>query len=140
MPEASGGHVLNSSFLAVRQLNLGFLDAFAWSLTAFRAGVFFAFTRPLATDLARLRRLRLTDARIIAALFAGLRFHGVAVPFSIIEMMMCFDEIVDGEIVLTLIQAGSASDDLFELDHGVNRAHEDNIADIAGIDSGGKFL
>jgi hypothetical protein len=30
--------------------------------------------------------------------------------------------------------------DLLELDHGVDGTHEDDVADVSGIDSGGEFL
>ncbi|HLK47108.1 MAG TPA: hypothetical protein VKT49_03175 [Bryobacteraceae bacterium] len=54
--------------------------------------------------------------------------------------MVGLDEIVDGEVVLAVVQASAAADDLFELDHGIDGAHEHDIADVARIDPGGEFL
>jgi hypothetical protein len=40
-----------------------------------------------------------------------------AVPFRIGEMNVGPDEVVDGEVVFAVVEAGAASDDLLELDH-----------------------
>ena len=50
------------------------------------------------------------------------------------------NEIVDGEVVFAFVEAGATTDDLLELDHGINGTHEDDIADIASVNAGGKFL
>ncbi len=55
-------------------------------------------------------------------------------------MLMGFDEVVDGEEVFAVVETGAAADDLFEFDHGVDGAHEDDVADVAGVDAGGEFL
>jgi hypothetical protein len=55
-------------------------------------------------------------------------------------MMMCLHEIIDRKVVLPIVQPRSASDDLLELDHGIDRAHQDDVADIAGIHAGREFL
>src|ERR1700676_1865555 len=55
------------------------------------------------------------------------------VPFRIAEMMMRLHEVVDREVVLAVEQARAASDDLLELDHRVNRAHQDDVADVASV-------
>ena len=55
-------------------------------------------------------------------------------------MMIRLDEIIDGEIILAVKEPGAAADDLLELDHGIDRTHEDDVADIAGIHAGGELL
>ena len=54
--------------------------------------------------------------------------------------MVGIDKIVDGEIFLAIEETGAAPDDLLEFDHRVDRTHEDDIADVARIHAGGKFL
>jgi len=55
-------------------------------------------------------------------------------------VMVCLHEVVDGEVILTLVKSRASPDDLLELDHGVDRSHQHNVAHIAGIDSGRKLL
>ena len=55
-------------------------------------------------------------------------------------MFVGFDEVVNGEVVFAVKEAGAASNNLFELNHGVDGAHQHNITNVAGIDSGGEFL
>ncbi len=55
-------------------------------------------------------------------------------------MVVGLHEVVDGEIVLAVEQPGAAPDDLLELDHGVHRPHQHDVAHIAGIDPGGELL
>ena len=62
------------------------------------------------------------------------------VPFRVAEVVMGLHEIVDGEVVLAVIEPCPPADDLFELDHGVDRPHQHDIADIAGIHAGGELL
>ena len=71
-----------------------------------------------------------------ATLLAKLRFYWLAVPFRIVEMKVRLYEIVDGEVILSIIKARTTSNDLFELDHRVDRAHENDVADIAGVHAG----
>ena len=59
----------------------------------------------------------------------------LAVPTWIAEVMMCLHEVVNGEVVFAIVEAGAASNDLFELNDAVHGAHEDDIADIARVDS-----
>jgi len=54
--------------------------------------------------------------------------------------MMGLHEIVNREIVLVIVQPRAASDDLFEFDHRVDGAHQNNVADVARIHASGKFL
>lgn len=63
-----------------------------------------------------------------------------AVPFGVVEVLVGFYEVVDGEVVFALKGAGAASDDLFELDDGADHPQQDDVADVAGIDAGGEFL
>ncbi|MFO7705421.1 MAG: hypothetical protein R6V43_09840, partial [Halopseudomonas sp.] len=53
---------------------------------------------------------------------------------------MRLHEVPDGEEVLAVIGAGAASDDLLELDHRIDGAHQHNVAHIAGINAGGQLL
>src|ERR1700733_13437806 len=102
--------------------------------------VFQALTWPRPTDGARPGWGLHALTGIRTALCARFRFHRFAVPLRIGEMKVGPHEVVDGEIVLPIVKAGAASDDLLELNHAVDRAHEDNVADIAGIHTGRKFL
>ena len=54
--------------------------------------------------------------------------------------MVSLNEIVDGEVVLAFEQPGATANDLFELDHGIDWAHQDDVADVAGVHAGGEFL
>lgn len=47
--------------------------------------------------------------------------------------MMCLHEIIDREVVFPVIEPRSTSDDLLELDHRIDRAHQDDVTDIASI-------
>ena len=69
-----------------------------------------------------------------------LRLGGFAIPFGIGKMMVSLNEIVDGEVVLAFEQPGATANDLFELDHGIDWAHQDDVADVAGVHAGGEFL
>lgn len=51
-------------------------------------------------------------------------------------MMVGLHEVIDGEVVLTVIEPGTTADDLFELDNLVDRPHQDNVADITGVHPG----
>jgi len=54
--------------------------------------------------------------------------------------MMCLYEVVDREVVLPVVEARAATDDLLELDNGVDGPHQDDVADIAGVHTGGELL
>ena len=49
-------------------------------------------------------------------------------------------EIVDREIVLAVEQPRAAPDDLLELDHGADRPHQHDVADVARIHAGRELL
>ena len=88
-----------------------------------------------ATDRARVRRL-FTLARVASTFFAGFRFNRFAIPFGIAEMVVRLHKIINREVVLAVIKPCTAPDDLFELYHRINGAHQNDVADIAGIDAG----
>ena len=67
-------------------------------------------------------------------------FFRFAVPFGVGKMMMGVDEIIDGEVFLAIEETCAASDDLLEFDHRVDRAHENDVADVARVHTGGEFL
>ena len=67
----------------------------------------------------------------------GLRF---SVPLGIAEVVVCLDEVVDREVVLALVEARAAADNLLELDQRVDRAHQDDVTDVARIDASGELL
>lgn len=140
MPETRGHHVLDGPFLSVGQFDLDYLFADAWPLAASWAWLFFTFTWALTAYRARLFRFFFTLARMATAFRAWVWFHGFAVPLWIVEVIVGFYKIIDREIVLAVKESRAASDDLLELNHGVYRAHQNDIADIAGIHAGRKFL
>jgi hypothetical protein len=65
---------------------------------------------------------------------------GFTVPFRVVEMLVGFHEVVDGEVVFAPKGASAAADDLFELDDGADDPQQDDVADVAGIDTGGELL
>src|SRR5262249_20161290 len=97
-----------------------------------------ALARILPADRARSRLSRrlLALAGMIAALLARFRIKRLAVPFRIVEVEIRFHEVVDREIVLTVIKTSAASDDLLELNHRVDRTHQHNVPNVSGVDAG----
>jgi len=75
-----------------------------------------------------------------ACRLCGLRVDRLAIPLGIGEMMMRLYEIVNGEVVLAVAKPRAAAVDLLELDHRIDRAHQDDVAHVAGIDAGGQLL
>ena len=55
-------------------------------------------------------------------------------------MVMRLHEVVDREVILPVVKPRAAPDDLLELDHRVDRAHQDDVADVAGVHAGGELL
>ena len=53
---------------------------------------------------------------------------------------MRLHEIPDREEVLAVIGTRAAPDDLLELDYGADRAHQHDMADVAGIDARRQLL
>ena len=122
MPEARHHHVLNGSFLAVGKLNFDLSARLVFRLWII--------------DLSRWNR------RFWFLLFGllWLRLNRFPIPLRVAEVMVRLHKIVDREVVLAVIEPRAAPDDLFELDHRVDRAHQHDVADIAGIDSGRELL
>src|ERR1019366_5987775 len=121
MPEACHHHVLNGSFLTVSKLNLCFFLAYTWTLATNRTRLFRAYTGTLTTHRTRLGRTLLAYTRALTTLGAKFRFIGRAIPFRIIEMMICLHEVIDCEVILAVIKPCATSDDLLELNHRIYR-------------------
>jgi hypothetical protein len=51
----------------------------------------------------------------------GFGILGLAIPFRITEVVVRFDEVIDGEVVLAVVEACATTDDLLEFDHRVHR-------------------
>jgi hypothetical protein len=121
MPKRRAHHVLDSACLAVGEF---YLD-------------------PLPT-WARLRawtpRHGCSGRRWLGPRAFGFRLYRFPIPLRIVEMVVRFHKVVDREIVLAIVKPCTATDDLFEFDHRVDRAHQHDIADVAGVDAGGEFL
>ena len=82
----------------------------------FRVGSF-AFTGLLATYRARLGWLLLADARGFTTLLADFRVKWLAIPFRVYKKMVGIDEIVDGEVVLSIEKPSPSPNYLFEFNH-----------------------
>ena len=118
MPETGDHHVLDRSLLAIGQLHFGFLARGKELLRLFADR--FGFPR---------------QSRLL-----GQRIDRFAVPLRVAEVMVGLHKVVDREVILTLVKARASPDDLLELDHGVDRSHQHDVAHIARIDSGRKLL
>src|ERR1700693_3703898 len=116
MPEGRAHHVLDRARLAVGQFDLDLLAA--------RTG-FGAWTR----GHGRCRWLR-------GSRLSGVRFQRLTIPLRIIEMVMRLYEIIDREVVLPVVEPRAATDDLLEFNHGVDRTHQNDVADVAGVHPG----
>jgi len=55
-------------------------------------------------------------------------------------MVVRLHEVIDGEVILAVIEPGATADDLLEFDHGIDGAHEHDVADVPGVNAGGEFL
>ena len=55
-------------------------------------------------------------------------------------MVVGIHEVVDREVVLTLVETGATPHNLLELDDGVDGSHKDNVPNVPGIDTGGELL
>lgn len=113
-PEACGADVLGGAGFAIGELNHNFLGARRWDWRW---------------------ALRIADT---SRFWEWSRFgiYRLAVPLGIEEVLVSVFEIVDSEIVLALIKAGAAADDLFELDHAVDRTEQDCVADVTSVNAG----
>src|SRR5579872_2008756 len=135
MPERGNHHVLNRALFSIGKfhLRLLLLPAHTRALAANIAWLFQTLTRIFRTHSARLQQRRSALARIVAAPGTWFRLQRFAVPLRIGEMMVGLHKVVDGEIVLAIVKPRAPANDLLELDHGVDRAHENNVADVPRI-------
>src|SRR5579864_6497710 len=117
MPKRRAHHVLNRPCLAVGKLDLDPLGA-CWRM------------------IWRLWWMGETPRRHGCIRLIFFRLCRLAIPFWIAEMMMRLHKIVDREIVLAIIEPRTTPDDLLELDHRVDGAHQHDVADVARIHSG----
>ena len=120
-----GHHVLDGARLAVGELDLDLLSCVA------------GFAVPALGRLAGSRHCG-AAARLRSAF--RLRLERLAVPFRIAEVVVRLHEVVDREVVLAVVEPRAAPDDLLELDHRVDRPHQHDVADVAGIHAGGELL
>jgi hypothetical protein len=89
-----------------------------------------------STDARLTRFLSRALAWIQAALLARFRLQRIAIPVRVVEVVMCLHKVVDREVVLAIIEARSPANNLFELDHGIDRAHQHDIANVSGVHAG----
>ena len=68
--------------------------------------------------------------------------HGIAVEVGVAEEGGDVAEVHDRkvELVELFVDARAAPDDLLEFDHGNDRTHQYDVADVASIHPGGQFL
>ena len=116
MPEGRRHHVIDRPLFSVRELHLDLLRPRRWLRLAIgRHGL--RRLVPLAFRPPRLSRLRLDR---------------LPVPFGIVEVVVRLHEVVDRKIVLAVEKPRPAPDNLLELDHGVDRAHQQLLRDNQG--------
>jgi hypothetical protein len=77
---------------------------------------------------------------VVGVLGRGRLALGLAVPLRVAEVLVRLDEVVDREVVLAVVEPGAAPDDLLELDHGVHRTHQHDVADVPRVHAGGELL
>src|SRR4030095_7346253 len=51
------------------------------------------------------------------------RWFRLSIPLRIVEVVVCFHEVVDREVILPVVKPRAAPDDLLELDHRINGTH-----------------
>ena len=142
MPKGRAHHVLDGAFLPVGELHFHLLLflADARQLPADLARLFRTLARGLATLGARLRRRHFASAGILPALAARLVCLRWTIPLRVLEFQVRLHEVVDGEVILAVVEPGAATYDLLELDHRVDRAHQHDVTDVSSIDAGGELL
>src|SRR4029078_6268942 len=107
VPERRHHHVLNGPSLAVSQFHFNPLPP----------GV---FASPFAHSIRK--RVHRRWKWLWIRLWSG----RLSVPFRIAEVVVRLHEIVDRKVVLSVIEPGSPSNDLLELNHRIDRTHEDD--------------
>ena len=70
----------------------------------------------------------------------GLWLDWFAVPFGIAEVVVSLHEVIDGEVIFSVIEPRAASDDLLELDHRIDGTHQHDVADVSGVHAGRELL
>src|SRR5690242_12885176 len=126
MPEASHSHVLNGALFAIGKLYLRFPDADAWRLPTLptrRGRLLHAHAGEFTTNLAWLRWELHALTGMRTTFLTRFRLHRFSIPFRIAEVMVCLDEVVDGEVILSIIEPRTATDNLLELNHRVDWPH-----------------
>ena len=134
--------MLDRALLAVGELHFHLLLLFAAArhLTTHGARFFRALARRLPAHRAHRRRLHLAPAGPHSTRRTRLLGLRRSVPLLVVEVVVRFHEVVDREVVLAIVEPRAATDDLLKLDHRIDRAHEDDVSDVARIDAGRKFL
>ena len=142
MPEAGHHHVLDAALFAIGQFYRDFVATFTHARFFATIGTLLlrAFTGRLPTLGARARWLDFTSARAASALVTGFGCNRFTIPFRILKVMMRFNEIIDREVVLAIVESRAPTNDLLELDHRIHRTQQHDVAHIAGIDARGEFL
>ena len=115
-------HVLNRSMFAVAQLDA---DLRLRRIKLVVVSGFRIVGRVQRWEVARHRRRRV---------------ERLTIPVRIGEQVVGVHEVVDREVVLAVEQARPAADDLLELDHRIDRAHQHDVAHVAGINPGRQLL
>src|SRR5690606_9483143 len=118
--EGGGDHALDGALLAVGQLDPDALRRWRW-ITGGR----FRWVSGVAA-----RPVRVPSGRI--------RVYRFPIPLRVAEMLVGFHEVVDGEVVLPVVQPRTPADDLLELDHRVDGPHQNDVADVARVYPGGE--
>src|SRR4051812_16150245 len=107
MPERRHHHVLDGACLAIRELHLHLLLAPAWAFIALGTRSLLALARRFAAFSAWCWRVNDAHAWSLPTSGAGawlLGWFWLPIPFRIAEVLMGFDEIVYGEIVLAIVK------------------------------------
>src|SRR6266516_1859022 len=112
MPKRSAHHVLDSARLAVGECDLNLL--------------------PGRNGLRAWTRRHGRSGRRLGSWLSGFRLQRFAIPLRIVEMVVRLNEIVDREVVLTVVEPRAPADDLLEFDHRVDRTNQHDVADVAG--------
>ena len=110
MPEAGAHHVLNASFFTVGQFDPCLLLTDAGALAALVTWLRRADAGLLPASLAKCRWRLHANTGVLSADRTGslgLRFEGLPVPLRIVEMVVRFHEVVDGEVVFAIEEPGA---------------------------------
>ena len=120
MPEGRRHHVLDRTVFAIGEFDLDLLP--------------FAIFRSLS--FADGRGWQLVGVHELIGSDRFFRLCWFAVPLRVVEVMVCFYEVINREVILTVVKPCATSDDLLELDHRVDWAHQNNVANVPRIYTG----